>query len=943
MPKCSSQDVDLTRLLQLGCFMQELPKSTCATNLTSECLCSNDALNAAVAVCAQKVCTVYELLPIKHPRVQKLTAVIETKNVSNKGCGVPDRYKGEKFIAVGVTGSAIAVLAFILRMLASVGKKGRQISWDDLTMGIVVLLNIPPAVFTYFLVQNGLGRDIWTLTDVQITNVLKFYYMGEIFYVVALGISKISILFFYLRVFPAKSFRVLTYSVMGVAAAYTVAFFFATTIQCWPISLAWTQWDGLHKGTCNNIHLQGWIAAAINIALDVVVMILPMKHLAALNMSLKKKIMVMSMFSVGIFVIFVSTIRLYSLIHFASTQNITWNYVDAGIWSLLEINVSIICGCMPAHRLLIVKLWPKMRSHVASSMGMTSKKSNLNSNSNATDFQLPSEKVISRISVKPKGRDNDTFIPLVDIDSNSDRARLTHEAGSPTNPRESQGWITQTHTVEIVTRNASVAEGSTGSNDWPTTDKLTIGKEHPLIMKFSFAILTTTLLSGNALVNAFPALDARNLAGLTPERLSAALRKVDELRHSKRLLVDVRKPISVTGNHAFQPPSRVDERGPCPGLNALANHGYISRNGITSFAEVVTAINQVMGMGLELSLILGIMGTVWTGNPLSLDPGFSIGAPPTGLEGENILGNVLGLVGKPRGLHGAHNWLESDASLTRNDYYLTGNAWTMNMTLFREFHDRADENGVLSMDLLADQAARRWHDSVANNGDFYYGPITGMVSRNAGIFFLGRLLSNHTSEQPAGVLTQDIFRKFFAVYEKADGSLEYREGHETIPNNWYRTPVEYGLIPLNLDIVSWIMKHPELGRYVGFLSPFLSNQVNDSNPLLSSIGGNTGTPNSFTGLDLSDITGGVLNSATLLEKNNLLCLVFELLKTFLPNSLSPLIKTVEVPVNMVTNILAAPLLSLACPAWRDLTEGGEPLWDGIQDKFPGARRAGSSL
>jgi len=52
-----------------------------------------------------------------------------------------------------------------------------------------------------------------------------------------------------------------------------------------------------------------------------------------------------------------------------------------------------------------------------------------------------------------------------------------------------------------------------------------------------------------------------------------------------------------------------------------------------------------MGMGLELSLILGIMGTVWTGNPLSLDPGFSIGGAPTGIEGENILGNVLGLVG----------------------------------------------------------------------------------------------------------------------------------------------------------------------------------------------------------------------------------------------------------------------------------------------------------
>jgi hypothetical protein len=47
-------------------------------------------------------------------------------------------------------------------------------------------------------------------------------------------------------------------------------------------------------------------------------------------------------------------------------------------------------------------------------------------------------------------------------------------------------------------------------------------------------------------------------------------------------------------------------------------------------------------MGTDLALILGVMGTVWTGNPLSLNPGFSIG----GLGADNLLGNVLGLVGK---------------------------------------------------------------------------------------------------------------------------------------------------------------------------------------------------------------------------------------------------------------------------------------------------------
>jgi hypothetical protein len=345
-------------------------------------------------------------------------------------------------------------------MAASLGKRGRQIAWDDATMGMVVLLAIPPAVFapfceysdevgnepapdSFLVVKNGLGQDIWTLQPEQITNVLFYYYLGEIFYVVALGISKISILFFYLRVFPAKSFRMLTYSIMGLSAAYTVAFFIVTTWQCLPISLAWTQWDGLHEGTCNDIHLQGWIAAAINIVLDAVVMILPLRHLAVLNMSLKKRLMVMSMFSVGIFVIVISAIRLYSLIHFANTQNITWNYVDAGLWSLIEIDVSIVCGCMPAHRLLIAKAWPKMRTTLNSGKHTSTKQSRLASN---TELGVPTADKVTRLSIKPKTRDESDFVPLVDVDNNSARAISAKEVHSePT----TTGWITRTSTVDI--------------------------------------------------------------------------------------------------------------------------------------------------------------------------------------------------------------------------------------------------------------------------------------------------------------------------------------------------------------------------------------------------------------------------------------------------------------------------------------------------------------
>lgn len=258
---------------------------------------------------------------------------------------------------------------------------------------------------------------MWTLKDFQITNVLRYYYYGEIFYILALGISKISILFFYLRVFPAKDVRKQIYAVMALCGAYTFAFFFATTFQCAPLSLAWTQWDGLHAGKCNDIHLQGWIAAAINMLLDLLVMVLPLKHLAGLNMNLRKKIMVMSMFSVGAIVIFTSAMRLYSLVHFANSKNITWDYVEAGYWSLVEIDVSIICGCMPAHRMLIARTWPKIKMTFHSTKGgsMNSSHGKDSSAASRSTNALGSNKNV-RVSIKPQTKDDREFVPLVDVD-----------------------------------------------------------------------------------------------------------------------------------------------------------------------------------------------------------------------------------------------------------------------------------------------------------------------------------------------------------------------------------------------------------------------------------------------------------------------------------------------------------------------------------------------
>lgn len=71
-------------------------------------------------------------------------------------------------------------------------------------------------------------------------------------------------------------------------------------------------------------------------------------------------------------------------------------------------------------------------------------------------------------------------------------------------------------------------------------------------------------------------------------------------------------------------------------------------------------------MGLDLGTFLAVVGTAFDGDPVSLDPGYSIGGPTT--SGDILAG--LGLLAIPSGLSGSHNNYEADTSPTRGDLYV---------------------------------------------------------------------------------------------------------------------------------------------------------------------------------------------------------------------------------------------------------------------------------
>merc|ERR1712087_505768 len=61
--------------------------------------------------------------------------------------------------------------------------------------------------------------------------------------------------------------------------------------------------------------------------------------------------------------------------------------------------------------------------------------------------------------------------------------------------------------------------------------------------------------------------------------------------------------------HEFRKPNpKTDIRGPCPGLNAAANHGFLARDGITTYNELVDAQQNLYNVGYDLANLLAIAG-----------------------------------------------------------------------------------------------------------------------------------------------------------------------------------------------------------------------------------------------------------------------------------------------------------------------------------------------
>ncbi|CZS91364.1 related to oxidase [Rhynchosporium agropyri] len=432
-------------------------------------------------------------------------------------------------------------------------------------------------------------------------------------------------------------------------------------------------------------------------------------------------------------------------------------------------------------------------------------------------------------------------------------------------------------------------------------------------MKYFYSILFSA-----ATVAAFPSYWA--------EQLNRAQPGVFESEHFKRAIENLRENraveetncgpvpcavfnakeqlVSIEGEHAFMAPVKgKDLRGPCPGLNAAANHGYIPHNGVLDSQQTINGLANAYGMGPDLALGLAAVAVLFDGDITKLE--WSIGGP------QNVGLLQAGVFGRPRGLSFSHNNYEGDASIGRPDYFLNnGNAYSLDINRFKKAYEKGMADDRYTIDKFRDLFVENINYSIQNNPHYFSSQFAGLIVVPAAYNFVVNFMSNHTAEEPSGA----IFKEFFSVTGDYP-NFNWIPGHEKIPANWYRrtSTNPYSLPAALLDVAGGWVRDPSAFR----------------------LGGNVNGVNTYTGVSLGDLSGGLYNAGDLAKGNNLGCFAFQLQTMYLETNLglSGLLPNGILGVQQLIAKAVTPLLKkLSCP------EVANKQFDfTIFDRFPGAK------
>lgn len=87
---------------------------------------------------------------------------------------------------------------------------------------------------------------------------------------------------------------------IAVNSAVAIVWILVDSFHCIPVHLAWTGWENPEAGKCIDFIASTYANGIVNIAVDTIMVFMPMYEVLKLKLSLRKKIGVAVMFAMGL-------------------------------------------------------------------------------------------------------------------------------------------------------------------------------------------------------------------------------------------------------------------------------------------------------------------------------------------------------------------------------------------------------------------------------------------------------------------------------------------------------------------------------------------------------------------------------------------------------------------------------------------------------------------
>ncbi|KAL3428758.1 hypothetical protein BDV09DRAFT_203927 [Aspergillus tetrazonus] len=240
----------------------------------------------------------------------------------------------------------------------------RAVGTDDVLMVIGAILNTGLSVTIMIGSGYGIGKHVLAITPND-----TCIWVTRPLYTLSMGLIKMSLLWFYLRLDPRKAMRWAVFSVMFLNVGLSLASFIGALAACNPPSLFWTSPSSRGCMAKDARQLFYEVNGVLNIVTDLLTYLLPAPMLYGLQLTWRKKGAILGIFGLGILSIAAACVRYdYYFLLLADSLN----------WCTIEAYVAILCGCAPSLSVLI-------KSHASTMFGYSNPKPS-NSTLPRTDY-----------------------------------------------------------------------------------------------------------------------------------------------------------------------------------------------------------------------------------------------------------------------------------------------------------------------------------------------------------------------------------------------------------------------------------------------------------------------------------------------------------------------------------------------------------------------------